>query len=124
MKNLQIIALIGLIVLMWLLKPTEVLWFSATCGFLTILAFFMGEDYEVLGGLMNRFMAIFTMVAIAMLIKRHTEVEESQVEQQRHLKSVVDKRTEGLKQVVDQLDEIKIRLAESEELGYFGRLFR
>lgn len=111
---------IGLIILMWLLKPHEVLWFSATCGVLTVVAFLLGEDVEKLSGLMNRFMAIFTMVAIAMLIKRHTDESAGFEEQQRHLNSVVDKRTEGLKQVVDQLDELKIRLAESEELGHFG----
>ena len=111
---------IGLIVLMWLLKPEEVLWFSATCGVLTVVAFVLGEDVSQMSGLMNRFMAIFTMVAIAMLIKRHTEDEDRHKEAMKHLNSVVDKRTEGLKQVVDQLEEQKIRLAESEELGHFG----
>ena len=111
---------IGLIVLMWILKPNDVLWFSITCGALTILAFLLGEDHSDMSGLMNRFMAIFTMAAIAMLIKRHNESEASMKEQQRHLNSVVDKRTEGLKQVVDQLEEMKIRIAESEELGHFG----
>ncbi|MEM8488524.1 MAG: PAS domain S-box protein [Bacteroidota bacterium] len=111
---------IGLIVLMWVLKPSDVIWFSASCGIATVLAFFLGEDYTVLGGLMNRLMAIFTMVAMAMLIKRQDDITDQQAEQQKHLNSVVEKRTEGLKQVVDQLEEMKIRLAESEELGHFG----
>ncbi len=111
---------IGLVLLMSLLKPKDVMWFSATCGGLAVLAFLFGENHADMSGLMTRFMAVFTMVAIAMLIKRHTEDEASHYEQQRHLNSVVEKRTEGLKQVVDQLDEVKIRLAESEELGHFG----
>ncbi len=111
---------IGLIVLMWVLKPSDVIWFSASCGIATVLAFFLGEDYTVLGGLMNRLMAIFTMVAMAMLIKRQDDITDQQAEQQKHLNSVVEKRTEGLKQVVDQLEEMKIRLTESEGLGHFG----
>lgn len=111
---------VGLVVLMWLLKPSEVMYFSGACGVLAIAAFLISEDLSDMSGLLNRFMAIFANVAIAMLVKRYTEVVSREEEQRRHLNSVVEKRTEGLKQVVDQLEENKIRLTEAEQLGHFG----
>ena len=111
---------IGMIVIMWLLKPHEILTFGVFCGILALGGYF-SEDIAVgMEGLMNRFMAVFTIVAIALLVRRHTSLEGGYKEQHSHLTSVIDKRTEGLKQVVERLDEYKIRLGEAEELGYFG----
>ena len=111
---------IGMIVVMWLLKPHEILTFGVFCGILALGGFFSEDIASGMEGLINRFMAIFTIVAIAWLIRQHTSLEDEFKEKQKHLSSVIDKRTVGLKQIVDQLDEYKIRLAESEELGHFG----
>ena len=70
-----------------------------------------------MGGLMTRFMAIFTVIAIAILARREADVADKHDEEKKLLNSVVEKRTNGLKQVVDQFDEVKIRLSEAEQLG-------
>ena len=111
---------IGMIAVMWLLKPQEILVFGVFCGILALGGFFSEDISAGMEGLMNRFMAIFTIVAIAWLIRKHTDTEEEYKERQQHLASVIDKRTSGLKQIVDQAEEYKLRLGEAEELGQFG----
>lgn len=112
---------VGMILVMWFLKPHEVLRFGVFCGLAALFGFFLSEDLSAdMEGLMNRFMAIFTIVAIALLVRRHTEIEQEFDKQQKLFDSVIEKRTDGLKQAVDQYDEAKIRLAEAEELGHFG----
>ncbi len=112
---------VGMILVMWFLKPNEVLRFGVFCGLAALFGFFLSEDLSAdMEGLMNRFMAIFTIVAIALLVRRHTEIEQEFDKQQQLFDSVIEKRTDGLKQAVDQYEEIKIRLAEAEELGHFG----
>lgn len=112
---------VGMILVMWFLKPNEVLRFGVFCGLAALFGFFLSEDLSAdMEGLMNRFMAIFTIVAIALLVRRHTEIEQEFDKQQQLFDSVIEKRTDGLKQAVDQYEEAKIRLAEAEELGHFG----
>ena len=113
---------IGLVLGLWFLKPQDVLRFGIICGLAALVGYFLplSEVEDNMGGLMNRFMAIFIVGAIALLIRRHTEVEVKYREEQKYLNSVIEKRTNGLKQVVDQFDETKLRLTEAEELGHFG----
>lgn len=115
---------IGMVIALWFLKPGEVLRFGIVCGVLVLVGFFSPPSEITAtadgGGLMNRFIAIFTVVAIALLIRRQTDSKDQYEEETRHLNTVIDKRTQGLKQVADRFDETKQRLAESEELGHFG----
>ena len=113
---------IGLVLVMWILPPREMMRFGFVCGVVALLGFFSppAEIEDNMGGLMTRFMAIFTVIAIAILARREADVAEKQEEEKKVLNSVIEKRTSGLKQVVDQFDEVKIRLSEAEQLGHFG----
>ena len=113
---------IGLVLVMWLLPPQEMMRFGFVCGVVALLGFFSppAEIQDNMGGLMTRFMAIFTVIAIAILTRREADVATKQEEEKKLLNSVIEKRTNGLKQVVDQFDEVKIRLSEAEQLGHFG----
>ena len=113
---------IGLVLVMWILPPREMMRFGFVCGVVALLGFFSppAEIEDNMGGLMTRFMAIFTVIAIAILTRREADVAEKQEEEKKVLNSVIEKRTSGLKQVVDQFDEVKIRLSEAEQLGHFG----
>ena len=113
---------IGLVLVMWLLPPQEMMRFGFVCGVVALLGFFSppAEIQDNMGGLMTRFMAIFTVIAIAILARREADVADKHEEEKNLLNSVIDKRTDGLKQVVDQFDEVKIRLSEAEQLGPFG----
>lgn len=113
---------IGLVLVMWILPPREMMRFGFVCGVVALLGFFSPptEIEDNMGGLMTRFMAIFTVTAIAILTRREADVAEKQEEEKKVLNSVIEKRTSGLKQVVDQFDEVKIRLSEAEQLGHFG----
>ena len=117
-----IIYVIGLVLALWFLQPKDVLRVGIFCGIAALVGFFMplSEVVDNMSGLANRFLAIFVVGAIAILIRRQTDVEEKFVHEQNYLNSVIEKRTTGLKQVVEQFDETKIRLTESEELGNFG----
>ena len=113
---------IGLVLLMSLVPPKEMMRLGFVCGTVALLGYFSpsGEVVDNMGGLMTRFMAIFTVIAIAILTRRQSEVAVKFEDEKKLLNSVIDKRTNGLKQVVDQFDEVKIRLSEAEQLGHFG----
>ena len=112
--------IIVMVVSLWFLKPNQVLLFSIGCSVLALFGFFFKENTSELEGLTNRLMAVFSNVAIALMIRRQTDLESVFDKKEEHLNSLVEKRTEGLKQVVDQLDEAKLRLSDAEEKGAFG----
>ena len=113
---------IGLVLVMWLLPSKEMMRFGIACGLVALLGYFSpsSELSDNMGGLMTRFMAIFTVITIALLTRRESDLALQFKEQEKLLNSVIEKRTSGLKQVVEQFDEAKIRLAEAEQLGHFG----
>ena len=112
--------IIVMVVSLWFLKPNQVLLFSIGCSVLALFGFFFKENTAELEGLTNRLMAVFSNVAIALMIRRQTDLESIFEKKEEHLNSLVEKRTDGLKQIVDQLDEARLRLSDAEEKGAFG----
>ncbi|MDZ4698852.1 MAG: PAS domain S-box protein [Rhodothermales bacterium] len=117
--------IIGMVIILWMIKPDQVRPFGIACSVAAMLGFFFTADFtadssEGYFGLVNRLMSVFAIGAVTLLTHRQAELEVEMRRQQVHLTSVVEKRTEGLKQMVDQIDEVKIRLTEAEELGRFG----
>ncbi len=117
--------IIGMVVILWMIKPAQVRPFGIACSVAAMMGFFVTADFAADStdgyfGLVNRLMSVFAIGAVTLLTHRQAELEVETRRQHELLNSVVEKRTEGLKQVVDQLDEVKIRLTEAEELGRFG----
>ncbi|MEZ4702492.1 MAG: PAS domain S-box protein [Rhodothermales bacterium] len=117
--------IIGMVVILWMIKPDQVRPFGIACAVAAMLGFFFTADFtadaaEGYFSLFNRLMSVFAIGAVTLLTHRQAEIELETRRQTAQLNSIVEKRTEGLKQVVDQLDETKIRLTEAEELGRFG----
>ena len=110
-----------MIVVLWLLTPTQLIMYAWGCGVLAIMGFFFAPELSTnLEWFVTRLMAAFAIGAMTLLIRRQTVMEDALREKQATLEDVVEKRTEGLKQVVDLLVEYKLSLAEAEQQGQFG----
>ena len=100
---------IGLVLVMWLLPPQEMMRFGFVCGVVALLGYFSppAEIQDNMGGLVTRFMAIFTVIAIAILARREAEVATQQEEEKKLLNSVIEKRTMGSSRLWISLTKLK-----------------